>query len=74
MIRKMEHVAIIVNDMDTSIGYYEDLFGFVLRLRGSNDIREMAFLYLPDTPDVEIELIRDLNPTETYARLVLSIT
>ncbi|MFB4159479.1 VOC family protein [Geomicrobium sp. JSM 1781026] len=69
MIRKMEHVAIIVNDMDTSIGYYEDLFGFVLRLRGSNDIREMAFLYLPDTPDVEIELIRDLNPTETYAEV-----
>lgn len=57
MICKMEHVAIIVSDMDHSIQFYSDLFGFTLRFRGKQPDREMAFLYLESQPDMEIELI-----------------
>ncbi|WP_256218421.1 VOC family protein [Bacillus sp. MUM 116] len=46
MLSKMEHVAIIVQDMDQSIQFYSDIFGFKVRLRGSNPNREMAFIYL----------------------------
>lgn len=66
MIRKMEHVAIIVTDMDRSIDYYAEMFGFQVRLRGSNAKREMAFLYLEAQPDMEIELIRDVEPVGEY--------
>ncbi|MBY0200775.1 VOC family protein [Priestia megaterium] len=66
MIKKMEHVAIIVTDMDETIKYYSDMFGFKVRLRGSSNTREMAFLYLEEQPSVEIELIRDINPIDDY--------
>lgn len=67
MIKKIEHVAIIVQDMEKSIDYYRQLFGFQVRTRDSNATREMVFLYLPEHPEVEIELIRDLVPGEEYA-------
>ncbi|MEH6965950.1 VOC family protein [Priestia megaterium] len=66
MIKKMEHVAIIVTDMDKTIQYYSDMFSFKVRLRGSSKTREMAFLYLGEQPSVEIELIRDINPIGDY--------
>ncbi|KKB39133.1 VOC family protein [Bacillus thermotolerans] len=67
MISKMEHTAIIVSDMDRSIAYYESMFGFKVRLRGENNTREMAFLYLEQQPGMEIELIRDIDPTMSYS-------
>jgi len=66
IIEKMEHVAIIVKDMDQAIQYYSDMFGFKVRLRGSSKIREMAFLYLGEQPSIEIELIRDIDPISDY--------
>lgn len=66
MIRKMEHVAIIVKDMDQSIRFYSEMFGFTVRLRGNNPNREMAFLYLEAQPDMEIELIQDIDPVGEY--------
>lgn len=66
MIRKMEHVAIIVKDMDQSIQFYSEMFGFTVRLRGNNPNREMAFLYLEAQPDMEIELIQDIDPVGEY--------
>ncbi|MGG1401253.1 VOC family protein [Bacillus salipaludis] len=67
MISKMEHVAIIVTDMDRSIQFYSEIFGFKVRLRGSNPNREMAFIYLESQPDMEIELIRDLKFLGEYS-------
>jgi lactoylglutathione lyase len=67
MISKMEHIAIIVKDMDRSIEFYLTMFGFKLRLRGSGPNREMAFLYLEQQPSMEIELIRDINPIGEYS-------
>ncbi|MFB3169553.1 VOC family protein [Neobacillus sp. 179-C4.2 HS] len=66
MIKKIEHTAIIVSDMDHTIQYYSDMFGFKVRLRGSSKTREMAFLYLEEQPGMEIELIRDIDPLDEY--------
>jgi len=66
MIKKMEHTAIIVANMDHAIQYYSDMFGFKVRLRGSSKTREMAFLYLEEQPSMEIELIRDIDPINEY--------
>ncbi|PIC62610.1 glyoxalase [Sporosarcina sp. P13] len=68
MITKIEHIAIIVEDMDESITFYSKIFGFTVRLRGENPNREMAFLYLEAQPDTEIELIRDIDPVGEYNR------
>jgi lactoylglutathione lyase len=59
----MEHVAIIVTDMDKAIQYYSDMFGFMVRLRGSSKTRGMAFLYLEEQSNIEIE---DIAPIEEY--------
>lgn len=67
MIKKMEHVAIIVEDMEKSIDFYTTFFGYQLRTRGNNKTREMVFLYHENQLEVEIELIRDLVPTINYS-------
>lgn len=67
MITKMEHVAIIVNDMDESILFYTGILGFQVRLRGSNSQREMAFLFMEGQESMEIELIRDIEAHTEYS-------
>lgn len=67
MISKIEHIAIIAKDMDESVRFYSDMFGFKVRLRGSNASREMAFLYLEKHPNTEIELIRDIDLIGEYS-------
>jgi lactoylglutathione lyase len=67
MIKRVEHTAIIVKDLDKSIEYYSTIFGFKLRIRGRNERREMAFIYLENEANFEIELIRDLVPSISYS-------
>ncbi|SDO33554.1 lactoylglutathione lyase [Paenibacillus sp. yr247] len=67
MIKKVEHVAIIVKNIEKSIQYYSDMFGFTLRKTGKNSRREMAFLKLDNHPGFEIELILDIIPQGDYA-------
>lgn len=67
MIQKMEHVAIMVRDMDQSIRFYSDILGFKVRLHGSKPDREMAFLYMESQPDMEIELIQEKTTTTEYS-------
>ncbi|WP_374988214.1 VOC family protein [Priestia megaterium] len=43
MIKKMEHTAIIVGDMDETIHYYGDMFGFKVRLQGSTEKKRDGF-------------------------------
>lgn len=55
---KMEHVGIMVNDMDESLAFYQNILGLKLRNREwLNDTVELAFLYFPEQPSVEIELV-----------------
>ncbi|KQL46502.1 glyoxalase [Brevibacillus choshinensis] len=67
MIRKAEHVAMIVTDMDRSIAFYQEMFGYQVRLRGQGPTREMTFLFHDNQPGFEIELIRDLTPMGDYS-------
>lgn len=67
MIQKMEHVAIMVRDMDQSIRFYSDILGFKVRLHGSKPDRVMAFLYLESQPDMEIELIQEKTEATEYS-------
>ncbi|MCT8139304.1 VOC family protein [Anaerobacillus sp. CMMVII] len=69
MIKKVEHVAIIVTDLDKAIEYYSTMFNFVLRTRGKNERREMAFISHKDQPNFEIELIRDITPETQYSEI-----
>ena len=55
---KMEHVGIMVNNMDESLAFYQNILGLKLRNREwLNDTVELAFLYFPEQPSVEIELV-----------------
>ncbi len=55
---KMEHVGIMVNDMDESLAFYQNILGLELRNREwLNDTVELAFLFFPEQPSVEIELV-----------------
>lgn len=62
-----EHVAIIVKDMDESINFYEQVFGFEVRFRKKRSDREMVFLFLKNAPQFEIELIQDIDPIRSYS-------
>ncbi|MBU8907625.1 VOC family protein [Desertibacillus haloalkaliphilus] len=67
MIKKLEHTAIIVKDIEESIDYYCDMFGFKLRAKGDNGIRYLAFLYHEHQPEVEIELMQDMKEGTEYS-------
>lgn len=61
-----EHVAIMVKNMDESIHFYEQVFGFEVRFRKKRADREMTFLYMKNAPEIEIELIQDIDPVDEY--------
>ncbi len=55
---KMEHVGIMVKDMDESLAFYQNILGLQLRSREwLNDTVELAFLFFPEQPSVEVELL-----------------
>lgn len=66
MIEKVDHVALIVRDIDQTVDYYSTLFGFRVRARGESKTSELCFLYHENQPGFEIELIRNFVP-ETYS-------
>ena len=54
----MEHVGIMVNDMDESLAFYQNILGLELRNREwLNGSVELAFLFFPEQPSVEVELV-----------------
>lgn len=58
MIKRLEHVGIMVKDMDQSIHFYQQAFGMLVRRREHlNPEVELCFLYFKDAPEVEVELI-----------------
>ncbi|MDB5083896.1 MAG: glyoxalase [Bacilli bacterium] len=67
MINRLEHLGVLVADMDRSVRFYQDVFGLVLRKRAFNGPKtELAFLHHPTQSDFEVELICRGNsePTE----------
>jgi lactoylglutathione lyase len=67
LIKKVEHVALIVTDIEKAISYYSNMFGFSLRTRRQSKIRDLAFLQHDHQPGFEIELILDLFPQDGYS-------
>jgi lactoylglutathione lyase len=66
VIKKIEHLAIIVESIEQSVPFYTTMFGFKERTRGQVRSRLIAFLYLENQPDLEIELIQDISPQGPY--------
>ncbi|WP_077567444.1 VOC family protein [Paenibacillus ihbetae] len=55
---KIEHVGIMVNDMNEYLAFYQNILGLKLRKREwLNETVELAFLFFPEQPSVEIELV-----------------
>lgn len=60
MFHKLEHVGVMVTDMERSIAFYTDILGLKLSRRLLMDSgTELAFLSYSDAPGVEIELISE---------------
>ena len=55
---KLEHVGVMVSDMEKSLQFYQEVFGLILRRREKlSEQIELAFLHHPDQPNMELELI-----------------
>lgn len=66
-IKKIDHIAIVVENLETALGVYRDALGMTV-----SDIREMPeqdvkMAFLP-TGDSEIELLEPINPESGIAR------
>jgi len=60
-IKKIEHTAIIVRNLEEAIAFYEDKLNFELRMTGNTGTRKIAFIFVKGNPGVEIELIEELT-------------
>lgn len=62
-IKKIEHVGLMVKDLDASIAFYTNVIGMELKgtLVHSNQVITLAFLGFPDRPETELELIHGYN-------------
>ncbi len=70
MIKKIEHIGIVVSNMDRSIHFYETVLGLSLRSRQFlNEQVELAFLSYPNHSNVEIELISDKGEIEVEGKV-----
>ncbi|MFC4766483.1 VOC family protein [Effusibacillus consociatus] len=65
MIKKVEHIGIMVSDAERSIQFYEEVIGLELLKREKlNPQVELIFMAFPGYPDMQIELIAGTG--ETY--------
>jgi lactoylglutathione lyase len=62
-VKKIEHVGVMVKDLETSIAFYRDVVGLELRgtLVHTNPAITLAFLGFPGTSETELELIHGYN-------------
>jgi lactoylglutathione lyase len=62
-VRKMEHVGVMVKDLDISIRFYEDVVGLVLKgkLLHTNGIIMLAFMGFQANGETELELVHGYN-------------
>ncbi|WP_409288497.1 VOC family protein [Peribacillus sp. SCS-37] len=63
MIKKVDHIGIMVSDMEKSISFYQDVLGLKLkdRVPHTDGIIELAFLGLGTDSETEVELIKGYN-------------
>ena len=57
-VKKLEHIGVMVKNMDESIRFYTEVIGMNLDRRVAlNDTLELAFLTFPGQESVEVELV-----------------
>jgi lactoylglutathione lyase len=61
--KKLEHVGLMVKDMDRSIAFYEEIVGMRLlgRLGHTDGVIQLAFLGFGALEETELELIQGYN-------------
>ncbi|MGE5702000.1 MAG: VOC family protein [Clostridia bacterium] len=61
--KRIDHVGIMVKDMDASIRFYEEIVGLELkgRMTHTNGVIELAFLGFNQSDETELELIQGYN-------------
>ena len=62
-VKKIEHVGVMVKDIDASIAFYKKVLGMELlgTLDHPNPNIKLAFLGFPDAKETELELIQGYN-------------
>lgn len=62
-VRKIEHIGIMVKDLEASIAFYRDVIGLELigTLTHTNGVIRLAFLGAPGAKETQVELIHGYN-------------
>lgn len=62
-IKKLEHVGLMVKDLEASIAFYTEVIGMEVKgkLAHSNGVITLAFLGFPGSTETELELIHGYN-------------
>jgi lactoylglutathione lyase len=62
-VRKIEHVGIMVKDLEKSIAFYREVIGLELisTLTHTNESLKLAFLGFPRAKETQVELIQGYN-------------
>jgi methylmalonyl-CoA/ethylmalonyl-CoA epimerase len=69
MIKKINHIAIIVRDLETSLGFWRDTLGLTLTHVEEVTSQAAVVAFLP-TGDSEVELVRPTGETSGAARFL----
>ncbi|OBZ16762.1 MULTISPECIES: VOC family protein [Bacillales] len=61
--RRIDHVGVMVKDIEASIAFYTNIIGFELkgRIQHTNGIVELAFLGFGDSDETDLELVQGYN-------------
>lgn len=61
--KRVDHVGVMVKDIDASIKFYTEMIGFELngRITHTNGVIQLAFLGFGNSNETEVELIQGYN-------------
>ncbi|KEK23240.1 VOC family protein [Bacillus gaemokensis] len=64
-VRRIEHIGLMVENLETSISFYEEIVGLKLikRMGHPNPNLKLAFLGIEESKETIIELIEGYNPS-----------
>ena len=69
MSAKINHIAIVVNDIEHALGVYRDTIGLPLEYIGEEPAEEVRVAFLP-TPSGEIELVQPTTSDSGIAKFL----
>lgn len=69
MIRHINHIAIVVSDLDEALSFYQDALGMKLGYVEPNEEQGVVVAFLP-AGDTEVELVEPVDPDTGVARFL----